>query len=110
MRKTLILGIISLVIIHVTIGVFFLTNYLNWDNALNVNPPNEPTTKVTLYEYPPTDDPAGRRLVMGENDTIISGLPMFSTMITLTYQGTLTEGTPAYISAIGTLFPEGNKR
>lgn len=110
-RIRLVLVIFLLALSNGFIVFFLLTNYNNWDNVLNVEPSTVPTTKTALYTYPPLGIPQviiiSQEGITLANGTIIRVL--FAAAITLKYNGTLSEGFPADITATGFLWTEGQQ-
>lgn len=76
-----------------------------------INPENkelpEENTFSFYYDYP-SSDYVVPHIIVGENGTM-EGLPLFSLTITYSYDGILTEGTDFFITARGSLYPEGQK-
>jgi hypothetical protein len=94
----LIIGI-GIILLNSLVAVYLFTNILNW----KIEPFNPPEKEETI-NYPilifPKQNVDNRTLWgMGRNEIIFENL-------TVKYNGTLTEETPAVLSVAGTLIPE----
>jgi hypothetical protein len=85
------------------IVLYLAANVYDW--KINIlNPPEKQNEMIKSFDYP-SSDPTGPHIVIGENGT--TGLPLFSITIGLLYDGILAERKPAYLTAVGSVYPEG---
>jgi hypothetical protein len=101
----------SILVLAIAVFAFHLAvNYLDIKMVvINPNEENTPeeTTLGIYYDFPPSG-PDGPHITLNENGTF-EGLPLFSLTITYSYEGILAEGTDFFITASGSLYPEGQE-
>jgi len=94
-----------LILLNAIIVFYWFVILIDWKiDFLNINPSEKQNEIIQSFDYPPSG-PTGPHIIVGENGT--TGLPLFSITIGLLYSGTLAEGRPAYLTAIGSIYPEG---
>jgi hypothetical protein len=101
------IGILILVGLNIIAVCYLIVNIADIKTeTLNMNPPEQVTSKYTAIYYPPLllDAPM---LEFDENFTM-HGVS-FSIDVYLRYSGTLAEGTPVDIAAKGCLYPDGQQ-
>jgi len=97
--------IVFLILLNALVAFYWFVNFIDWKiDFLNINPSAKQNEIIQSFDYP-SSSPTGPHIIIGENGT--TGLPLFSVTIGLLYYGTLVEGFPAYLTAIGSIYPEG---
>jgi hypothetical protein len=94
-----------IILLNGVIGFYLVANVYDWKiDFLNINPSEKQNERIQSFDYP-SSGPTGPHIIIGENGT--TGLPLLSITIGLLYDGTLAERSPAYLTASGSIYPEG---
>jgi hypothetical protein len=102
--------ILVIVIIDSGIAYHLASNLVDIKiDFLNINPSDKTNEIQKEYDYPPSPYPDKAPRLMYNGTQLISGLPLFSVTVALMYDGILAENSAAYLTAYGTIYPEGQR-
>jgi hypothetical protein len=110
MRRIVTIGLIIAVFIIAFFAFQLIACEADWKIAYiypKMTYNNTETTKSFFYDYPPENNSVPY-IVIGANG-VETGLPLFSLTITYNYNDTLAVGVPFFLTASGSIYPEGQQ-